>query len=74
MYAVEFETVTDGRVIHIPEEYQEFESKNVKVIVMTDEKDYPQGKRVPGTAKGKFFMSDDFEQPLDEETIKQFYQ
>jgi hypothetical protein len=31
-------------------------------------------KRMPGSAKGKIFLSDDFEQPLDDETIKLFYQ
>ena len=30
MYAVEFETVAEGKTIHIPEEYAEFDSKNVK--------------------------------------------
>ena len=74
MYAVEFETVADGKMIHIPDEYQEFESKNLKVILMIDEKDRSRGERKPGSAKGKFFMSDDFEQPLDEEIAKQFYQ
>lgn len=74
MYAVEFDTVVDGKIIHIPEEYTEFESQNVKVILMMEPKNNSQEKRKPGTAKGKIFISDDFEQPLDEETIKQFYQ
>jgi hypothetical protein len=74
MYAVEFETVVDGNIIHIPDNYQEFESQNVKVILMMSPKDDSQKKRVPGTAKGKIFISDDFEQPLDEETTKLFYQ
>ncbi len=74
MYAVEFETVVDGKTIHIPEEYAEFESRSVKVILMMNSQNKSQAKRKPGTAKGKIFMSDDFEQPLDEETIKQFYQ
>ena len=76
MYAVEFETVADGKTIHIPDEYAEFESRNVKVILMMNprNKNKSQEKTKPGTAKGKIFISDDFEQPLDEETIKQFYQ
>lgn len=74
MYAVEFETIADGNVIHIPEEYREFESKIVKVIIMMDPKTSVQKKRIPGTAKGKIVLSDDFEQPLDEETLKLFYQ
>jgi len=51
MHAVEFETVADGNVIHIPESYKEFESQNVKVILMIDSKDDNQGKRITGTAK-----------------------
>jgi hypothetical protein len=74
MYAVEFESVVEGNSIHIPEEYPEFESHNVKVILMMEPKKKQRGKRKPGTAKGKIFVSDDFEQPLDEETLKLFYQ
>ncbi len=78
MYAIEFETVVEDKTIHLPEEYGEFDSKNVKVILMMDPKtkDKPneKEKRIPGSAKGKIFLSDDFEQPLDEETIKLFYQ
>ena len=74
MYAVEFETATDGKTIQIPEEYPEFESKNVKVIIMIENESSSLGERKPGSAKGKFFMSDDFEEPLDEEFVKQFYQ
>jgi predicted HTH domain antitoxin len=29
------------------------------------QKDFQTEKRIPGTAKGKIFLSDDFEQPLD---------
>lgn len=78
MYAIEFETVVEDKTIHLPEEYAEFDSKNVKVILMMDpktkNKPNEKVKRIPGTAKGKIFLSDDFEQPLDEETIKLFYQ
>jgi hypothetical protein len=63
MYAVEFETVTNGRVIHIPQEYQDFASRNVKVIIMMDDKTRPLKQRKPGTAKGKIFITDDFDQP-----------
>ena len=78
MVAIEFETVVEGKTIHIPEEYAEFDSQNVKVILMmnpkTQNKSNEKEKRTPGSAKGKIFLADDFEQPLDDETIKLFYQ
>ena len=78
MVAIEFETVVEGKTIQIPEEYAEFDSQNVKVILMMNpkaqDKSNKQEKRVPGSAKGKIFLADDFEQPLDDETIKLFYQ
>ena len=64
-----FETAAEGKTIHIPEEYAEFDSKNGKVILMMNSQNNSQTRRKPGTAKGKIFMSDDFEQPLDEEII-----
>jgi hypothetical protein len=73
MYAVEFETVVEDKTIHIPEEFQEFESHNVKVILMMAPEYIPPVKRIPGTAKGKVVVYDDFEQPLDEETVNLFY-
>ncbi len=63
MVAIEFESVVKGNTIHLPEKYAEFDSQ-------LKEKD----KRMPGSAKGKIFLSDDFEQPLDDESIKLFYQ
>ena len=74
MYAVEFETVAEGKTINIPDEYAEFDSQNIKVILMMNSQDNSQNRRIPGTAKGMIIMSDDFEQPLDEETAKRFYQ
>lgn len=69
-YAVEFETVADGKVIHIPDDYPEFESKNVRVIIMMDSIGIEKKKRIPGTAKGKIVVADDFDQPLDEESAE----
>lgn len=74
MFAVEFDTVSEGNTIRIPKEYKEFVSKNIRVILMLDEKKITRKQRKPGSAKGKFFMSDDFEQPLDDEIVDQFYQ
>ncbi len=77
MVAIEFETIMDGGVIHIPDEYREFESKNVRVTLMMDSKEPEKKvlkKRIPGTAKGKMVLPDDLEQPLDDETTELFYQ
>jgi ATP-dependent DNA helicase RecG len=67
MYAVEFETVVDNNCIHIPGKFREFDSQKVKVILMMTPEKRMRGKRKPGTAKGKIIVSDDFEQPLNEE-------
>ena len=78
MISVEFETIVEGKTIQLPEEYAEFDSQNVKVILMmnpkTQNKSNEKEKRMPGSAKGKIFLSDDFEQPLDDESMKLFYQ
>lgn len=37
MYAVEFETVAQNGVIHIPANYSEFMSQPVKVVLMMDD-------------------------------------
>jgi hypothetical protein len=63
MVAVEFESVVKGKTIHLPKKYAEFDSQ-------LKEKE----KRMPGSAKSKIFLADDFEQPLDDESIKLFYQ
>ena len=74
MHTVEFNAVVDGNTIHIPGEYSEFESQKVKVTIMIDGHNKKQGKRKPGTAKGKILVSDDFDQPLDAATTNRFYQ
>lgn len=78
MVAIEFESVVKGKTIYLPEEYPEFDSQKVKVILMMNPKPSKKGKakgqRIPGSAKGKIFLSDDVEQPLDAETIGLFYQ
>jgi hypothetical protein len=78
MVAVEFESVVKGKTIHLPEKYAEFDSRRVKVILMMNppppKRLKEKERRIPGSAKGKIFLADDFEQPLDDETIKLFYQ
>jgi hypothetical protein len=78
MVAIEFESVVKGKTIYLPEKYSDFDSQKVKVILMMNPKPSKKikenGKRIPGSAKGKIFLSDDVEQPLDAETIDLFYQ
>jgi hypothetical protein len=78
MHVIEFETVVKDKTIHLPEDYAEFDSQTVKVILMMNQKKQNKSnkkeKRLPGSAKGKIFLANDFEQPLDNETIKLFYQ
>jgi hypothetical protein len=78
MVAVEFESVVKGKTIHLPKKYAEFDSQKVKVILMMNpnppKRLKEKERRLPGSAKGKIFLSDDFEQPLDDETINLFYQ
>lgn len=68
MVAIEFESVVKGKTIHLPDKYAEFDSREVKVILMMNPKPpkkiKTKEKRIPGTAKGKIFLSDSFEQPL----------
>ena len=73
MYTVEFETIVKDKTISIPDEHNEFELQNVKVIVTMANHNNFLEERKPGTAKGRFIMADDFERPLDEETLELFY-
>jgi len=73
MYAVEFETVTDGKTIQIPDEYCIFDPQNIRVILLMDQKKTNREDRIPGTAKGRLIVSEDFDEPLDEETLGLFY-
>ncbi|MCK4765887.1 MAG: hypothetical protein KAW12_27045 [Candidatus Aminicenantes bacterium] len=74
MQAVEFETVVNGKTILIPEKCPDLESQNVKVIILIDSKTGKLKRRKPGTAKGKIFLADDVEAPLNKKIIEQFYQ
>lgn len=74
MRTVEFVTKADGNIIHIPEKYKEFASKNLKIILMMEDDTEKKRQRKAGSAKGKIVVSDDFEKPLSEEIINRFYQ
>ena len=73
MRAVEFETSADNGVISIPEQYHEFAQHKVRVIVMVEEPQ-SQNRRTPGSAKGQVWMSNDFDAPLTEDEIPEFFQ
>lgn len=45
MHSVEFETDTQGRFIEIPEEYQEFRSKHIKVLLTLEENNQQPAKQ-----------------------------
>ncbi|MBU2569382.1 MAG: hypothetical protein KJ725_04970 [Gammaproteobacteria bacterium] len=45
MHSVEFETDTQGQFIEIPEEYQEFRSKHIKVLLTLDENNQQPAKQ-----------------------------
>jgi hypothetical protein len=51
--------------------------REAEIIVLVDSNDMPEKipkpNRKPGSAKGMIWMSDDFEEPLDEEMLAEFY-
>lgn len=51
--------------------------KNAEIIVLIEYDDIQEKtvkpKRTPGTAKGLITMMDDFEKPLDDEMLAEFY-
>ncbi len=51
--------------------------KNVEIIVLVESDDnqesHPKKKREPGSAKGLIWMADDFEKPLDDDMLAEFY-
>lgn len=72
MFAFEFETDTKDRVIEIPEQFRELANRHVRIIVMVDESQL--GKpRMPGSAKGRINVADDFDKPLIWNEVQGFY-
>lgn len=45
MHSIEFETDAKGRIIEIPEKYQEFCSKHIKVLLTLEENDRQPAKQ-----------------------------
>ena len=49
-------------------------AKAGKPVVRLVPMDAPKKRRQPGSARGMFTMSDDFDDPLPEEMLKAFYE
>ena len=51
--------------------------KDVEIIVLVESDDirecHAKKKREPGSAKGLIWMADDFEKPLDDDMLAEFY-
>lgn len=51
--------------------------KDVEIIVLVESDDIKEcqakKKREPGSAKGLIWMADDFEKPLDDDMLAEFY-
>jgi len=51
--------------------------KDVEIILLVESTDTqesrPKKKREPGSAKGLIWMADDFEKPLDDDMLAEFY-
>ena len=75
MHAIKIRKHIDSDVLYLPVP-KEIIGKNAEIIVLIDPEDaltMPKTKRKPGSAKGFITMSDDFEAPLDDGIIGEFY-
>ncbi len=76
MEAIRIKQRIESEILHFPF-FKNFIGKDVEIIVLI-EADKNEGmtkitKRVPGRAKGLITMSDDFNAPLPDEIIEEFY-
>ncbi len=72
MEAVRIRTRLDSESIVIPD-LKPVIGRNVEIIVLIEPSEKHSGKRIPGSAVGKIQMADDFEAPLSEDIIQEFY-
>jgi len=78
MTAVKIRKYLDSEIIQIPV-HKDMVGKDAEIIILTEfrqDKAEPkprQSERKPGTAKGMITIADDFEAPLDDETVRDFY-
>ena len=78
MTAVKIRKHLDSEIIHIPV-HKDMLGKDAEIIILTEshhnktETKPERSERKPGTAKGMITIADDFELPLDDETMREFY-
>ncbi len=80
MEAMKVRALLDSEIIHIPI-HPNMIGKRAEVIILIEspeidaDKPSPRGStcRKPGSAKGLIQISDDFQDPLGEDILKEFY-
>jgi len=80
MEALRLRRHLDSGTLHI-DGLEALTDRDVEVIILVepdgqDASRPPQGtqqRRLPGWAKGKIWISDDFHKPLDEKELEEFY-
>ncbi|MBF0099875.1 MAG: hypothetical protein HQK77_03115 [Desulfobacterales bacterium] len=75
MQAIKINKLLDSETIRIPE-LKAIIGKQVEIIILVEPQsteDRYFAKRMPGSAKGKIKISDDFNEPLDDQMIEEFY-
>jgi len=74
MQAIKIKKHIDSEILYLPVS-SDIIGKNVEIIILVepDEIADKKSRRKPGSAKGMITMSDDFEAPLDDKIIEEFY-
>ncbi len=74
MEAIVIKKHLDSEVIHIPVS-KDMIGKDAEIIILTEshQETKMKSKRKPGSAKGMITVADDFESPLDDEMLREFY-
>mgnify|MGYP005850241143 CR=1 FL=1 len=73
MEAIKIKTRLESETIRSPE-LRKLIGKRVEIIILEEtEPDATLPRRLPGSAKGEIEVTDDFEKPLPNEIIQEFY-
>ncbi|MCP4353295.1 MAG: hypothetical protein GY795_48205 [Desulfobacterales bacterium] len=76
MQALKIKRHLDSEIIHIPVS-KDMIGKDAEIIILTEPHQEPdrkiKSKRKPGSAIGMITVADDFESPLDDEILREFY-
>lgn len=76
MEAFKIKKHIESEVLNLPIP-KELIGREAEIIVLVESNDIPEKtskpNRKPGSAKGMIRMADDFEKPLDEEMLAEFY-